>query len=153
MAIVKEIKGNLLDTDIDFIAHGVNCQGKMGSGVAKAISDLYPEVKAGYLNFFQTKLPLTLEGGKDFLGTVQTVITSDKKRVFNCFTQEYYGYDGQLYVSYKAIREVFEILAEHYSVIAIPRIGCGLAGGNWDIVKEIINEVTGDRLDVHVYYL
>jgi hypothetical protein len=26
-------------------------------------------------------------------------------------------------------------------IIAIPRIGCGLAGGNWDVVKEIIEGI------------
>ncbi len=38
--ITKYIKGNLLDHDGP-IAHGVNCQGKMNSGVAKAIRDKY----------------------------------------------------------------------------------------------------------------
>lgn len=40
-----------------------------------------------------------------------------------------------------------------FNELAIPKIGCGLAGGNWNIVEKIINEVTGDKLDVYVYYI
>ena len=42
--------GNLLDAPQKVIAHQVNCQGKMGSGVAKVIRDKYPKVYETYLN-------------------------------------------------------------------------------------------------------
>ena len=47
--MVHEIKGNLLDTNCQYICHQVNCQGKMNSGVAKAIRDKWPEVYIQYL--------------------------------------------------------------------------------------------------------
>ena len=34
---------------IDYIVHQVNCQGKMGSGVAKRIKDEYPVVYKNYM--------------------------------------------------------------------------------------------------------
>lgn len=37
--------------------------------------------------------------------------------------------------------------------VAIPKIGCGLAGGDWEVVSRIIDEATGDDLDVYVYEL
>jgi O-acetyl-ADP-ribose deacetylase (regulator of RNase III) len=42
---------------------------------------------------------------------------------------------------------------ESYPEIAIPKIGAGLAGGNWEIISRIIDDATGDDLDVYVYYL
>ena len=42
--------GNLLNAPQKVIAHQVNCQGKMGSGVAKVIRDKYPKVYETYLN-------------------------------------------------------------------------------------------------------
>lgn len=39
------------------------------------------------------------------------------------------------------------------SEIAIPKIGAGLAGGNWEVISRIIDDATGDDLDVYVYYL
>lgn len=41
---IKFIEGNLLDSTTDIICHQVNCQGKMSSGVAKAIREKYPKV-------------------------------------------------------------------------------------------------------------
>ena len=154
--IIKEIKGNLLDTDLNFIAHGVNAQNRMGSGVAKAISDVYPEVKTRYHRYWEKSMMVFLNGQSDFLGTVQPVTTRDGKTVFNLFTQEYYGYDGKLYLSYESIIKVFDFLTnecDHLNAIAIPKIGCGLAGGDWEVVKKIINRSTGNKLDVYVYYL
>tara|TARA_R100000951_G_C2653160_1_gene185157 strand:+ start:8651 stop:9118 length:468 start_codon:yes stop_codon:yes gene_type:complete len=154
--IVKEVKANLLDTECEFIAHGVNCQNKMGSGVAKAIFSRYPEIKKSYHKYYESNIHLALNGAEDFLTTVQPVEVHDGKVVFNLFTQEYYGYDGKQYVSYEAIEECFRLLAEecdYCTEVAIPKIGCGLAGGDWEIVKELINRVTGNKLDVYVYYL
>lgn len=38
---IKYIKGSLLDTDAKIIVHGCNCQGVMGSGVAKQLKKNY----------------------------------------------------------------------------------------------------------------
>lgn len=154
--IVKEIKGDLLSTDLNFIAHGVNCQNKMGSGVAKAIFTKYPNVKTEYHAFYNRTISLLVNGQEDFLGCIQPINVSDGKMVFNMFTQEFYGYDGKLYASYEAIESAFKTLTEHYGHIgklAIPKIGCGLAGANWEKVRDIINKTTGDELEVYVYYL
>ena len=37
--------------------------------------------------------------------------------------------------------------------IAIPKIGCGLAGGDWNIVEQLINDTVGDDLEIWVYEL
>lgn len=156
--IIDEIQGNLLNTDIKSIAHGVNCQNVMGSGVAKAIYTKYPDVKKKYHLLHNELFPETINQTHELLGIVQPVICSEIRTVFNCFTQNYYGRDGRLYVSYPAISECFKHLTEladimGFEEIAIPRIGCGLAGGDWELVKDLINRAAGDRLDVTVYYL
>lgn len=148
MAIVKYIKGDILDTHCKYIAHGVNCQGKMGSGVAKAIYTRYPLVKKEYLHSCPKPKP-------ELLGTFEIVVVDKNKRkyVFNCFTQENYGYDGKQYVSYGAIMSIFKELAGLQKSIAIPKIGCGLGGGDWDIVSTIIDECTKNGPDIYVYEL
>ena len=42
--MIHYVKGNLLDSDCDYICHQVNCQGVMGSGIAKQIRERWPEV-------------------------------------------------------------------------------------------------------------
>lgn len=157
--IIGYIKDSILNTPHKYIAHGVNCQGVMGSGVAKVLLDKYPEVRSKYLRSYERMERMMLESTEEMLGTVQFVDCRDKI-VLNMFTQDRYGYDNKQYVSYEAIKDCFEGLTKYFSennseivTIAIPKIGCGLAGGEWDVVEKIINEVTGDKLNIEVYYL
>lgn len=152
MAIVKYIEGDITKTELKFIAHGVNCQNKMRSGVAKALYTKWPGVKGGYHEYFKTFSDS--KPCENFLGKFHMIPLKSGRQVFNCFTQDKFGYDGKEYVSYDAIEDIFRELVKFADgPIAIPKIGCGLAGGNWTIVENIINEVTGDDLDVWVYQL
>lgn len=38
-------------------------------------------------------------------------------------------------------------------ILAIPKIGCGLAGGNWTFMEQLINDTVGDKLEIWVYEL
>lgn len=113
-------------------AHGVNCRGGFGSGIAGQIVKKHPEVRDDYL-----KKAATLEGWK--LGDVQL-----SGKIFNCATQNNYGYDGKKYCSYDAIETCLRKAKKHCSKfdlqLGLPKIGCGLAGGNWKVVHEIIKD-------------
>jgi len=155
--MIKEyIKGSILDAPQKYIAHGVNCQNVMGSGVARVLFKEYPQVKVNYHRDCSYRESKNCTKQK-YLGHwhVGYAESPNGKMIFNLFTQEYYGYDNKKYVSYDALYDVFRSLKKQNWIneIAIPKIGCGLAGGNWDIVSRIIDDATGDDLDVYVYYL
>ena len=71
------------------------------------------------------------------------------------------GYDwqnGVPPVRYEAIRDGLKKVAafarEHNASIQMPRIGCGLAGGDWAVVSQIIeDELTRNGVFVTVYDL
>lgn len=132
-------QGNLFDTECKIIAHGVNCKGGFGSGVAGQIARLFPFVKEEYFRKFQ------VEGWK--LGDVQFVVCGDKI-IANCATQFNYGRTG-VYVDYDAIgnclNKVFDFAHGCQAGVAIPWIGCGLAGGNRGLVSTIIQQVQQER--------
>jgi len=150
--MIKEyIKGSILDAKQKYIAHGVNCQNKMDSEVAKVLFKKYPDTKKHY-HLSHEEFPK--DDASFFLGSIDYGHDSEKVTILNCWTQINYGYDGKKYVSYDAIYDVFKQLCDmRIKEVAIPKIGCGLAGGNWNIVKQIIDDATGDDLDVYVYYL
>lgn len=157
--IKQYIKGSILDAPQKYIAHGVNAQNKMGSGVAKVLYEKYPEVKEQYHSYFDNVVRRFDKRNDEILGIVQNVQVTNKI-ILNCFTQEYYGrlnIENKMshkYVSYDAIFRCFtSIKKQGIKEIAIPKIGAGLAGGNWDIISQIIDDATGDDLDVYVYYL
>jgi O-acetyl-ADP-ribose deacetylase (regulator of RNase III) len=149
--ITKYIVGDITETELKYIAHGVNCQNKMGSGVAKALYEKFPDVKKSYHEYFKGKVL-----GKKHLGILQYSYSDDETKVIiNCFTQENYGYDGNRYVNYKAIVDCFKLLRDGSKgrILAIPKIGCGLAGGDWNFVEQLINDTVGDDLEIWVYTL
>ena len=62
----------------------------------------------------------------------------------NIFAQDNFGYDGNCYTDYDALRNCLEIIKSqfHNKVIAIPYLlGCYRGGGSWDIVSQMIEEV------------
>lgn len=122
------------------IAHGVNCQGRMGSGVAKALFTKWYPVKGEYLRRHNLIQPS--------LGHIQDVDVGDGITVFNCWTQEYYGppRTGTAYADLRAIKTCLTRVSEFCVGIGVtkiytPMIGCGLGGLEWDEVKKIYDEV------------
>lgn len=153
--ITKYIKGDICDTELQYIAHGVNCKGVMGAGVAKALYERFPVVKTRYQDYLRHEC----EGltPSEHLGTLCTAYDEKShKRIINLFTQLKYGKPVRVYVSYTAMVSCFRRLVEILppgEKIAIPKIGCGLAGGNWYIVEKLINHTVGDKLEIWVYEL
>jgi O-acetyl-ADP-ribose deacetylase (regulator of RNase III) len=146
--ITKYIVGDITQTELKYIAHGVNCQNKMGSGVARALYEKFPSVKEKY-HTFCTNTRLSAR-----LGIVQIAPVENDKTIINMFTQLNYGYDGKRYVNYAAISKCFKSLVGQITEpIAIPKIGCGLAGGDWKFVEQLINDTVGDDLEIWVYEL
>lgn len=158
--------GNLLDADVEYICHQVNCQGRMGSGIAKSIRERWPVVYDEYRAKFdemEEKLigvcgswESQVDVSDVLLGDVQLVRVGDNKTVVNLFAQQYYGYDGKRYTSYDGfwtclgkIRETVPIGAK----IGFPdHIGCGLGGANWEVILTMIEEALNDY-DVYIYKL
>lgn len=151
MSVHLEI-GNLLDAPVDYICHQVNCQGRMGSGIAKSIREKWPKVYEEYA--------LKCNGPKSksdpLLGSVQLVETPDCT-VINMFSQQYYGYDGRRYTSYDAFWACLGKIKEQVpkgSKIGFPyKIGCGLGGANWQVIFQMIMEVLEEDYQVYIYTL
>lgn len=151
--------GNLLDAPQKAIAHQVNCQGKMGSGVAKAIRDKYPKVYETYLstcthNLNRNHHPSMLGGEVDF------VKIDDNREVVNLYSQINYGYDGKRYTNYAllalALDKMFFLLDEAGDgEVAIPyKMGCDRGGANWEFVEELLNDYSElFNVDVYIYSL
>ena len=149
--MINYIKGDLFTTPDNIIAHGVNCQGVMGSGVAKVIRNKYPQAYQDYLDFCALRDP-------DYflLGAVKSSHQPDGKIILNCFTQLDYGKDGKRYVSYDAIDDCMVYINEYLDPrtgnISMPKIGAGLGGGNWEVIESII-KYRLDKHTVNVYYM
>lgn len=146
--MIKFVKGDLFDSKADILAHGVNCKGAFGSGVARTMAIKYPKARHYYLEKYDE------EGWE--LGDVQFVNVVGGKVIANCATQDGFLPRDVCHADYEAIRscmlQVKAFAKPNYRTIAIPKIGAGLAGGSWDIIEKILKEVFDDY-DITVYYL
>lgn len=118
------------------VCHQVNCKGVMGAGLAKQVKSKFP----GVYDLYKEKCDaFKMEN----LGTVQlcSCLEEGGYIIANVFSQSGYGRTG-LYTDYKALRKAFSSLREFdNTVIRIPyKMGCGLGGGDWKTVKQIIYE-------------
>ena len=135
------VQGNILTPNTDttkalVVCHQVNCQGVMGSGLAKQIKERFPGVYIAY------REKCTVFKSKN-LGDVQLLscLAEAGYIIANVFGQNFYGRDKQ-YTDYEALRKAFGKLSKlHDTTIRIPyMMGCGLGGGNWSEVLRIIKE-------------
>ena len=158
------MEGNLLHTPIQIIAHQVNSIVVMNAGVARQIKDLYPEVYYAYANYVKDFTELN---DMSPLGECFVQETDDERHIIlNVFGQESYGRDKR-YTDYGALKKGFVNgirwvrdeyqNGEYYGIlqltIAIPyKIGCGLAGGDWEVVKKILEEIEQEENVLFVAY-
>ena len=129
----------------------------MGSGVAKAIRAKFPEAYKGYRQHYDAKglnlgeIVWTAVKPAVFVSDDGTEATAYTTLIANMITQDFYGYDGNRYADYDAIRTAFLELNEccrhlfsfdEYAAVAMPRIGAGLGGGDWNVIEQIIEETS-----------
>lgn len=131
--------GDLLKTNAKLICHQVNCKGVMGAGVAKAIKERHPDAFYEYKEYCS----VNSYDSKRLLGDV-LLANSNGKIIASMFAQDGYGFSGT-HTSYDMFKTCVVGIYE-YAIkngidrIAMPfRIGCGLAGGDWEIVYGLLN--------------
>lgn len=147
---IRVIEGDIMSSNEDIIGHQVNCQGVMGSGIAKLLRDTYSNLFPSYKEFCANHNP------HDLLGQCHIVKTGSKFTA-NLFGQLNYGRQKILYTDYDALKQSLMILKDKAKSrglsVALPfNIGCGLANGDWSVVEGIIDEVFKDY-DVTLYKL
>lgn len=150
----KVVHGDLLklarEGDFDVIVHGCNCLCAMGAGIAKQIRDQCPGA------YDADKA--TIKGDRDKLGTyTSATIDGDgnhKYTVVNAYTQYHWKGNQKVLAEYDAIQSIFSQIKTDFAgqKIAYPKIGAGLAGGDWDQISSIIdNELEGEDHTLVLY--
>ena len=153
--MIKIIDGDLFTTDAKFICHQVNCQKRMGSGVALQVREKFPHV---YREYCKVASP-------EMLGQVQIIPIKEKYLGYDCgsllvlykeqwicnmFAQDNYGYDGKLYTDLDALERCFKHMNGRIcernnncrATVAMPwKIGCCRGGANWDEVYQMIDKI------------
>jgi len=139
---IQFVAGDLFRNEhgVRAFAHGCNCQGSMGAGIAKTFRAQYPEMYEEYRRRCKAD-------PREFnLGDCWLWKADDRPWVFNLGTQEGYW---RARASYEAIEEALGTMrrqadAEGVATIAIPRIGVGFGGLSWKKVRVNVERVFTD---------
>lgn len=143
--MLTEITGDLLKISSGILCHQVNYRGVMGGGIAAAIADqiLSESQYAAYVGYCK-------QAGRTALGTTQ-LLGGPFLVVANMFCQdEALSQNGnQGITDYDAMRQCFIRVrgfaqTQNLTVYIPHNIGCGIARGDWETVKSIIEEVFSD---------
>lgn len=135
------------------MAHGCNTSSSFGSGVAGAVSIYFPHVKGHYHKSCRLK---TFTGGSC---EAVDITHPESKTIYYCYnlgTQIQPGPDARKNLIAKAFVNLFdELITTQQKEIAIPKIGCGIGGLNWDddvepILDFLVRHVYDNKVTVHV---
>lgn len=140
----KEVEGDLITLAkagaFDVISHGCNCFCSMGAGIAPLMA------KAFGCDIFE-KEQLNHHGDINKLGTIDfehRQLETGQLTVVNSYSQYGFGKNHSngtgTPLDYEALtlclRKMNVIFSHKH--IGLPQIGCGLAGGDWERVRSII---------------
>lgn len=149
----EEIKGNLIalakQGKFDVITHGCNCFCTMGAGIAPQMAQHFDADKF-IMERHAYKGDFNKLGVIDFESKLFDLPDDSSKLLFivNSYTQYGFGRnhkDGSgIPLDYDALTLCLRKINHQFKGkhIGLPLIGCGLAGGDWNIVRNImINEL------------
>ena len=150
--MITNKKGNLLtafkNKEVASIAHCINSYNKWGSGIALQLKSAYP-------NAHKMDCTTGICGDRRKLG--KFLISEETDGIlFSIHGQHNYG-AGTVQVDYGALAEGLEgvrdyMVSNDVPSIGLPRIGAGLAGGDWTRIFEIIEKTFANTIiDVTVF--
>lgn len=153
MARITYVEGDATEPQGEgekIIAHICNDAGSWGAGFVLAVGKRWPRAELAYRRLAANpKVGLRL-------GFVQFVSFNNDITVANMIAQHGFGDEHGPPIRYQAVEDCLISVMRHALVINasvhMPRIGCGLAGGEWAEIEPIIRRILiANDVDVVVY--
>ena len=138
--MIEEVHGaDLFVIQADAIVNPVNCQGVMGKGIALEMKKRYPRSYRAY--------KAACEWSHLRPGVLLYVAGhGEEHNIVHFPTKDHWTQPSRL----EWIQAGLEDLQRHYAAwglksIAMPQLGCGLGGLNWDDVRPLISAALGNE--------
>lgn len=134
---------NIFDSDCDAIINTINCVGVMGGGLAAKFRARYPAMNDSYQE--------ACARGKVEVGKMWHWWEPDEQRwLINFPTKDDWRDPSELKYVEDGLIDLRKVCADlHLTSLAIPALGCGLGGLDWDAVEPLIHYYLDD-LDIRL---
>lgn len=141
-------KGNLLEDSSEALVNTVNTVGVMGKGVALQFKQAYPEVFREYKK--------ACDKGEVQTGKMHVVATNalvGPKYIINFPTKRHWKEKSKMNYITEGLKDLKSVIGElDIQSIALPPLGCGNGGLEWEEVRPLIEETFSDSdIEVNIY--
>lgn len=145
--MIKETKGNLLEAKTEAIVNAVNCVGVMGKGLALQFRQKFSE---DYFKDYKR----ACQNGELQIGKVHVYKLNSKTNpqyIINFPTKDHWrGRSKSEYIESGLRSLKAEIGKRGIKSIAMPALGCGLGGLDWEEVKPFIKDTFADISGIEI---
>jgi len=141
--------GNLLESKAEALVNTVNTVGVMGKGIALQFKNLFPNNFKKYSDACKYN---ELKVGQLLVTEEETLLTG-KKIIINFPTKTNWRLPSEYKYIEDGLQELINIIKEHnIKSVAIPPLGSGNGGLNWNKVKQILEKQLADvDCEIHIY--
>ena len=142
-------EGNMMTSSAEALVNTVNTVGVMGKGIALQFKEEFPTNFATYKTACSTG---ELVPGK-LLITRDKNVAKEEKIIVNFPTKLHWRNPSKYEYIKDGLTELVKTIQEYQiKSIAIPPLGCGNGGLDWDVVKKMIQEALSDlNTEIYVY--
>jgi O-acetyl-ADP-ribose deacetylase (regulator of RNase III) len=145
-AMLELVEGNLLQAEVDALVNTVNTEGVMGKGVALQFAKKFPDMLAAYKEACKT--------GEVVPGRMHVFQRGEMfqpRYIINFPTKRHWRSPSRIEDIEAGLRAlVQEIQRLHIHSIALPPLGCGNGGLDWNEVLPKIKNALSELHDVRV---
>jgi O-acetyl-ADP-ribose deacetylase (regulator of RNase III) len=146
--MIEYVRGNLLDADVQALVNAVNTVGVMGKGIALQFKERFPH---NFMHYADACKKGAMRPGK-MLVTWDSGVDGEKI-VVNFPTKTHFRRKSEYDYIEEGLKDLVRVIhAWGIQSIALPALGCGNGGLQWEKVRPMIEQYLGDSaVRVEVY--
>ena len=146
--MIKPTKGNLLETPAEALVNTVNTEGVMGKGIALQFKQAYPEMFRDYER--------ACKAGEVRLGKMRVFdlggLAGGPRWIINFPTKGHWRAASRLSDVETGLKDLVDVIQRlRIRSVAVPPLGCGNGGLDWDDVRPRIESAFASLLEVSVF--
>ncbi len=143
---IQYTEGNLLDAPAEALVNTVNEVGVMGKGIALMFSEAFPENTRAYQ---QASKDGRIRVGQMFVTENRSLVTP--RWIINFPTKRHWRHPSRLEWIRDGLKDLVRVIQEkHIHSIALPPLGCGNGGLEWQVVRREMEIALSDVSDVNI---
>ena len=150
--MISYVSGNLLDDDADALVNTVNCVGVMGKGIALAFKKKFPNNYKAYKA--ACEVGSIIPGSLFSYEEPSSLDDRSHPSILNVATKKHWRQPSKLEYVEESIEAIARYVSDHkIRSIAIPPLGCGNGGLDWEVVgPKLVNALSRfEDVDVRLY--